>query len=117
MTNKDLENIKRKEPFYVPENYFNTLSDQIMSNLPEKEIPDTTPVVSLWQKAKPLVYLAAMFIGAALIIRFLMPSKNNYTELASGLDIESVSDQFIQETIDGAMFDDYLMHVYLTEED
>ena len=114
MQNKDLKHIADKEPFHVPSAYFETLTDQIMNSLPDKEIREEIADVSFWQKTKPLVYLAAMFIGAALIIRIMMPLANSKNDLAAEIDIETVSDEFIQEAIDGAMLDDYLMYVYLT---
>ena len=117
MSKKDLDNIKNKEPFRVPDQYFDTLTDQIMNSLPDVEHNKETPIVSLWDKVKPLAYLAAMFIGAALIIRILMPSQDSYDGIAYGVDIENVTDEFIQETIDGAMLDSYSMHVYLTDEE
>ncbi|MFA6912800.1 MAG: hypothetical protein WCQ61_06755, partial [Proteiniphilum sp.] len=53
---------KAKNPFKVPENYFALLNEEIMSRLPEKEYV-APPPVTLWEKVKPWVYMAAMFIG------------------------------------------------------
>lgn len=116
MDKKKLDKIKNTNPFSVPERYFECMAQNVMDNLPKKEIKEEEAlVISLWDKVKPLVYMAAMFIGAALIIRVMMPShESDLPELAKDLNIEEVSDEFIQETIDGAMFDDYTMHVYLT---
>ena len=35
-----LEQLKDKEPFKVPEGYFDDLTNNIMQNLPEKEVED-----------------------------------------------------------------------------
>ena len=121
MKNNNIDKFKEREAFKVPENYFNTLSDRIMSNLPEQEthIEEPlieTPVISMWSRMKPFTYLAAMIIGALLIIRIALPGDNGVTdEFTEHFDIEEVSDQFIYETIDGAMLDDYTLHLYLTE--
>ena len=61
---------KTKNPFKVPENYFAQLNEEIMSRLPEKEYVEPR-TVSLWDKVKPWVYLAAMFVGIYITINFL----------------------------------------------
>ena len=56
--------------FKVPDGYFENLTSEVMNKLPEKEksafeVKKTTK----WDKIKPLAYMAAMFVGAAFIIR------------------------------------------------
>ena len=72
-----LEEIDRKRnPFKVPDNYFARLNEEIMNHLPEKEIvPPRT--VSLWEKVKPWVYMAAMFVGLYITIQFLTKQADN----------------------------------------
>ncbi|NLX67735.1 MAG: hypothetical protein GXZ19_13405, partial [Bacteroidales bacterium] len=53
---------KTTNPFKVPDNYFAQFNEEIMNRLPEKEIVVPEPV-SIWDKVKPWVYLAAMFVG------------------------------------------------------
>ena len=104
--------------FKVPENYFENLTSEVMSKLPEKD--NATPMkkeARKWDKIKPLLYMAAMFVGAALIIK--VASIELGTTLSSGQvetgNAEIVSDQYISEVVNGAMMDDYSLHVYLTE--
>lgn len=121
MKKNNIDKFKDREAFKVPEDYFDTLSDRIMGNLPEQETRNDKPVIeipvrSMWSRMKPFTYLAAMIIGALLIIRIALPGDNGVTdEFTEQFDIEEVSDQFIYETIDGAMLDDYTLHLYLTE--
>lgn len=79
--NKLEEIDKTKNPFKVPENYFAQFNQEIMDRLPEKEIVVPEPV-SMWDRAKPWVYLAAMFVGLYITINFLMktPGNDNMTE-------------------------------------
>ncbi len=79
--NKLKEIDKAKNPFKVPENYFAQFNEEIMNRLPEKEIVVPKPV-SLWDKTRPWVYLAAMFIGLYITINFLMkaPESDNLAE-------------------------------------
>lgn len=76
--NKLEEIDKTKNPFKVPENYFAQFNEEIMNRLPEKEIIVPKPV-PMWDKMKPWIYLAAMFIGAYFIIIFLkqVPGSDN----------------------------------------
>ncbi len=108
--NKLEEIDKTKNPFKVPENYFAQFNQEIMDRLPEKEIVVPEPV-SMWDRAKPWVYLAAMFIGLYITINFLMktPGNDNMTEnqIAS------------QQTLSGSYenTDNYWSTVQITEEE
>lgn len=65
-----LKEIDKGNPFTVPENYFAQFNEEIMNRLPEKEyVPPRQ--VSLWDKVKPWVYMAAMFVGLYITINFL----------------------------------------------
>lgn len=67
---KILKKIGTENPFRVPDGYFENLTSEVMNRLPEKEkltAVQTEPTI--WQKVRPWLYMTAMFIGAALIIR------------------------------------------------
>lgn len=68
--NKLKEIDKTKNPFKVPDNYFAQFNEEIMSRLPEKVYVAPRPV-PLWDKVKPWVYLAAMFVGIYFTVNFL----------------------------------------------
>jgi hypothetical protein len=90
-----------------------------MDKLPEKEPHMTlSKEPTRWERIKPLLYMAAMFAGAALIIKTVttnigdrMPA-DNYTATT---EIETESDRYFNEMADGAMMDDYSLYVYLTD--
>lgn len=65
-----LADISKEVPFKVPENYFLQLNESIMAKLPEKEAP-VIRKVTMWEKTKPWIYLAAMFLGLFFIIKVL----------------------------------------------
>ena len=44
-----------KNPFTVPEGYFENFSKELMDKLPEKEIPLSEPVITTWQRVKPWI--------------------------------------------------------------
>ncbi|MDR1743244.1 MAG: hypothetical protein LBR48_05410 [Dysgonamonadaceae bacterium] len=63
-----LDDIKKKNPFTVPENYFADFNANIMARLPEKEARNTPKKISMWGKSHPWIYAAAMIAGIVLII-------------------------------------------------
>ena len=60
---KDIRHDLHRAPFTVPDGYFDSLSQRIAAKLPERETPAPAPKMSFWHRAKPYVYLAAMFAG------------------------------------------------------
>ena len=60
------------DPFRVPEGYFEGLTDRILSALPDPSADaPQPPTVSLVEKVKPLIYLAAAFLGMVLLFKGL----------------------------------------------
>ena len=65
-----LKKLGEEDSFKVPDGYFENLTSEVMNKLPEKEkVVFKEEPVSTWTRLKPLLYMAAMFVGAALIIR------------------------------------------------
>ena len=53
-----------KDPgFKVPENYFADFNQRMTEMLPDVEITPVDAKPTLWQRVRPLVYMAAMFAG------------------------------------------------------
>ena len=102
-----LEDIGNKIPFTVPENYFSEVNKTIMANLPEKEPPVIEPI-TLWDKTKPWVYMAAMFLGLFFTIKVLITTSNPTPDSSlnywSGIEISEeeffdyIEDQFVEES-------------------
>lgn len=65
----NIEDEKKKNSFRVPEGYMEGLTDQIMARLPECPQQKETKVVSMAEKMRPWLYLAASFIGLLLIFK------------------------------------------------
>ena len=49
--------------FKVPENYFEDFNKRMSAMLPDVEITPVDVKPTMWQRVKPLAYLAAMFAG------------------------------------------------------
>ena len=53
-----------KDPgFKVPENYFEDFNQRIADMLPDVEITPVDVKPTVWQRVKPILYMAAMFAG------------------------------------------------------
>lgn len=116
---KILRKVGTDNHFTVPEGYFENLTSEVMNKLPEKEksafkMKEPTK----WDKVKPWLYMAAMFLGAALIIRVASSDNKSVKDKTIAAETETtepVSDQYIDAVLDHSMMDDYSLYVYLTD--
>lgn len=65
----NIEDEKKKNSFRVPEGYMEGLTDRIMARLPECPQQKENQAVSMAEKMRPWLYLAASFIGLLLIFK------------------------------------------------
>ena len=61
-----LDELRDRQPFRVPEGYFEGFTDDFMSRLPKKTAPEAK-VISLYDRVKPWLYLAATFAGIIVL--------------------------------------------------
>lgn len=116
---KLLKKIGTENPFRVPEGYFEGFTSDLMSRLPEKEKTDVHREPTTWEKVKPWLYMAAMFIGAALIIRVASPGEtvsNGQQQQQIAADESDIEMEYIRTAIENTMMDDYSLYVYLSDE-
>lgn len=114
--NKLLREIGTGNPFRVPDQYFENFSKELMNNLPEKKILYADLEVTLWQRVKPWLYMAAMFVGIMLSVKIFVgnPTKEEFPSISS-MDAESLTDQDWEHIISNSMIDDYSLYELLTE--
>lgn len=60
-----LDNINKKEPFGVPENYFDNFHKELMDKIPQEK---RNNVVPLWKKIVPWTAIAAALTGIILTV-------------------------------------------------
>lgn len=116
---KLLKKIGTENPFRVPEGYFEGFTSDLMSRLPEKEKTDIHREPTTWEKVRPWLYMAAMFIGAALIIRVAAPGEtvsNGQQQQQIAADESDIEMEYIRTAIENTMMDDYSLYVYLSDE-
>ncbi|HCQ12960.1 hypothetical protein [Flavobacterium sp.] len=70
---------KIKSGFQIPENYFDTLSEKVMNQLPKEE----PKVVSLWDRNKRWIYSAAAILVLSLTIPLANQFQSASTEVAT----------------------------------
>ena len=114
---KILKKMRDENPFRVPDGYFENLTSEVMNRLPEKEkliAVQTEP--TMWQQVRPWLYMTAMFIGAALIIRVASSEHTPSVERMARLMTETEM-EYINMAVENSMLDDYSLYVYLADSD
>lgn len=111
-----LQKIERTEnPFRVPEGYFENFTSEVMNRLPEKEkLAATHKEPTKWERVRPWLYMAAMFIGAAMIIRVASTDHTTSVDRVVAEETETEM-EYINMAVDNSMLDDYSLYVYLAD--
>ena len=111
--NNKFDKLRNRNPFRVPEGYFESFTENLMSCLPDK--PEVkTEKVSLYIRIKPLLYMAAAFAG--LMIFFNVFNKTLGVSLGKSEIIDSTlpsaSYNIIDEGEEDAEFLEYIKEMY-----
>lgn len=107
-----IEKIGKRNSFKVPDGYFENLTEKVMEVLPEKQpVVVSEEEVTIWTRVKPFLYLAAMFVGAALIIQLFTD------EVVITEEEDELYNEYIDISYSQAMLDDYSMCMYFEETD
>lgn len=92
-----------KDPgFKVPENYFEDFNKRMVDMLPDVEITPVDVKPTMWQRIKPLVYMAAMFAG----VWCMMQVFSNLTQSSNLNSVRAVAEK-LQDDKDNV--DDFIM--------
>jgi len=110
-----LDSIKRTDSFRVPEGYFESFVAEIISKLPERPV-EKPKVINIWERVKPWIYMAAIFVGVALIINLFSKESNMQQDIVSkyaskGLNLTSSNDiddfyHYYEDELTKIVFDD-----------
>lgn len=97
---KILDEIGGKSGFKVPENYFENLSARITEQLPERELPKPE-IVTPWQRVRPYLYMAAMFVGIWLMMQvFVVPSIEADKQMTADAEQQDLMDEYMLYSLD-----------------
>lgn len=119
----------KENPFKVPEGYFEDFTRNLMAQLPEKEeamAGEELPEVRItpWQRIKPLLYMAAMFIGMIVCVRVVLGEHPGVVADDMGnivvseynlADFEQMSDEDLSRMVGYTMMDNYTLYQFLTD--
>jgi hypothetical protein len=110
-----LDKIKKTDPFKVPEGYFEYFFATMTAQLPELPV-EKPKVINLWERAKPYVYMAAMFVGISLMINLYARKSNHRQDIVStcaseGLNLSSLNDiddfyRYYEDELTKVVYDD-----------
>lgn len=68
----NLDRLKGKNPFSVPEGYMEGLTDHIMSRISEQAPRKAAKQISLLDRIRPWLYMAAVFAGLGLFFKVIV---------------------------------------------
>lgn len=124
-----LECLEGKQPFRVPDGYMERLTSRIMEGLPESPTMEVKSV-SLMERIRPWLYLAAVFAGMGLFFKAIIGIESAHedssadsllvhSELPSA-SLEAIESETVQEEADyleyiEERYADYLLKESLTE--
>ncbi|MBQ6166866.1 MAG: hypothetical protein IJK41_05485 [Muribaculaceae bacterium] len=92
-----------KDPgFKVPENYFDDFNKRMAEMLPDVEITPVDVKPTMWQRIKPIVYMAAMFAG----VWCMMQVFSNFTDSGNLDSVRAVAEK-LQD--DKSNVDEFIM--------
>jgi hypothetical protein len=109
----------KKNPFTVPEGYFEQLTAQVMEKLPEKQVAKTATI----KRLRPWFYAAACICIGVFIAGIAF--NNNNDEVRKQMQMATAeqeyvesyySDSYIDEEADYAMVDNQDIYAYLLAE-
>ena len=103
----------KKDPFKVPEGYFDHLTENIMSRLPEQSDHPVEEHPGFVARIKPWLYMAAMFVAILLSLRYVM---EHTTDPSATEPVQSTNEYVEMAILDHAVMDDYTLYQDLTED-
>mgnify|MGYP000317916425 FL=1 len=107
---KNLDRLKGKNPFTVPEGYMEGLTANIMSQLPEREPEKEVKKVSLMDRVRPWLYMAAVFAGLGLFFNVLVGPEDKAAKTDSLLVKTEVSPKVVS-ALQAAEDEEYLEYL------
>jgi len=113
------DKIGQKNPFKIPDGYFDQFADRLMEKLPEQQ---HKPV--LIRRLRPLLYAAVfvgvLIIGATLAFKSIQKfdSQSNIVLVTNEQDeslLNAYSDTYIEDAANYAMIDNEEIYAYLAD--
>ena len=110
-----LRKVGTKNPFQVPDHYFEEVVQEVMARLPEKAPVQPIPEPTTWQRIKPWIYMAAMFCGIMLSVRIFVGEPKKDECPISQAEAEALLDEDWENLMRRTFRDDYETYQFLTD--
>ena len=97
-----IDELRERQPFRVPEGYFEGFTDHFMRGLPKKAAREAK-VISLYDRVKPWLYLAATFAGIIVLFNIFNKSSEivkDETAIVTSLNVDNVESVDMEEVDD-----------------
>lgn len=104
-----LTKVNRNDGMTVPDGYFDDFAARMMAALPERDWEKPQPKVmprSVWQRVRPYIYLAAMFMGVWCMMKMFDLMRAD----SSGLSIDN------NPVMTAALGNDHFINDYFIKE-
>lgn len=105
-----LNRFGRKNPFTVPEGYFDQLASDVMAQIPKCRPKSRSRMVEL----RPWLYAAACFVAVVVVTLSFHFRQDNASEMTVSA-VESVDNTYIDEAADYAMLDNADIYACLAD--
>lgn len=108
----------KRDPFKVPEGYFEQVHDRLMASLPETQ-PEPAPEtkVTLMARIRPLLYMAATFVGIIFMVQALMYVQESRFPTDGMAATEDIYTDEADRFMSSSLYDEYVLYSYLTMAD
>lgn len=106
------EKLGNRNPFTVPEGYFDHLADRVMQQIPAERKPAVVRSIRPWLYAAACV--AILFVSVIFVTNKSseQPQQQTAVNLTTA---ETVSDNYLDDMADYAMMDNEEIYLYLAE--
>ena len=113
--NNKLDELKDRNPFRVPDGYFESFTEDFMSRLPDK--PEVkSEKIPLVVRIKPLLYMAAAFVGLMIFFnvfnKTIGVSSDKKGEMVVDVVPPETSYDMMDEAGEDAEFMEYIKEMY-----
>ena len=110
------QRLGRKQPFKVPNGYFEDFATQIMDKLPEKELQVIEMKPRGWRRFRPIAYAAASVCAAIFCVGAYLHSGSSENVAQPVANVQKTSAySAIDEAADYAMMDNVDFYAYVTD--
>jgi hypothetical protein len=109
-----LDELISRKSFRVPEGYFENFTEKMMSQLPEKQTHSQAKKVRLFERVRPWLAVAAVFLGVVTVF-FVHRKKTDSAYADKDMIVKNISSQTVAR-LDKDSYSDADFLEYLAEE-